>query len=437
MIGFQIKSFPPRATIEFGSELSAALLKSWENDIRCTMQRIFHLEGFGMREKFAGLVEEAERLNRLYRERIEESRRRYESAKRFEETDRVPIRVGVEGMSGWYLRGRYGLNMTRYFQDSQIQVIYQLKEKIDAFKELDDDRLEIDTTVGVTGGVVSHPSVIGCRIVFPEDDWPWVDVRYHPLNTPEKIDDFQIPEISNAGIMPQIVERYEKMKNLVGDLAEVTIYPGDGVPECPLQMAVYARGYNNLVRDMYTNPQLAHKLLRKMFNVGEAIHDFYRDFLRHELSGLFSEEERLYDNFLGHFSPSLLKKFVLPYYREWAEKYGWKNWTISSQSVLDPYVELMTEIPTDRIHYLTSSSNLKLFKETFMPRRVWIRVAYEASPMLNQTPTEIEKECKRIIDIMAPGGGFVMGTACLDWRTPEENIQTFTKASKKYGEYER
>jgi len=34
---------------------------------------------------------------------------------------------------------------------------------------------------------------------------------------------------------------------------------------------------------------------------------------------------------------------------------------------------------------------------------------------------------------MAPGGGFIMGTACLDWRTPEENIRAFIKASKKYG----
>jgi len=388
-----------------------------------------------VREKFARLVEEARILNRLYRERIEESRRRYESAKNSEETDRVPIRVSVEGMSGWYLRGRYGLNMALYFRDPEIQALYQLKEKIDAFKELDDDRLQIDTIVGVTGGVVSHPSVIGCRIVFPEDDWPWVDVRHHPLDTPEKIDDFQVPDIAKAGIMPQIVERYDKMRKLVGDLTEVTIYPGDGVPECPLQMAVCARGYNNFVRDMYTDPELAHKLLRKMCDVGEAIHEFYTGFLRQEPSELFSEEERLYDNFLGHFSPSLLRRFVLPYYWEWAEKYGWKNWTISSQCVLDPYIGLMTEIPTDRIHYLTSFSNLELFKQAFMPRHVWIRVAYEASLMLNQTPQEIEKECKRIIEIMAPGGGFIMGTACLDWRTPEENIRTFIRASKKYGEY--
>jgi len=186
---------------------------------------------------------------------------------------------------------------------------------------------------------------------------------------------------------------------------------------------------------MYTDPELAHKLMKKMCDVGEAIHDFYRDFLACELSQLFSEEERLYDNFLGHFSPFLLGKFVLPYYWDWAKKYGWKNWTISSQCNLDPYIEIMTEIPTDRIHYLTSFSNLKLFKETFTPRKVWIKVAYEASLMLNQTPADIEKDCNRIMEVMAPSGGFIMGTACLDWKTPEENIHTFIRASKKYGRY--
>jgi len=386
-----------------------------------------------LREKFRKLIDEAERLNGIHKDRIEESRTRYEAVRRFEEPDRVPIHVWVEGMSGWYLQGKYGLNMAEYFRSHELQAFYQLKERIDTFKELGDDRLEIDTLVGVEGGVVSHPSVIGCKIVFPENDWPWIDVRYHPLDTPEKIDDFRVPEISKAGIMPQLIERYEKMKKLVGDLTTVYLHVGNGDPERPLQMAVYARGYSNLIRDMYTDPQLVHKLLRKMADVGEAIHNFYRDLLGRDLSKC--EVVDLYDNFLGHFSPSLLRKFVLPYYREWAKKYGWKYWTISSQCNLDPYIEIMTEIPTKYISYLTSFSNLKLFKETFTPRRVLINVAYEASLMLNQTPAEIEKECKRIIEIMAPGSGFIMGTACLDWRTPEENIRTFIEVSKKNGKY--
>ena len=50
-------------------------------------------------------------------------------------------------------------------------------------------------------------------------------------------------------------------------------------------------------------------------------------------------------------------------------------------------------------------------------------------------PSLTEKECKRIMDIMAPGRGFTMGTACLDWRTPKENVHAFIKAAKKYGIY--
>jgi len=388
-----------------------------------------------LREKIKKLIEEAGKLNRIHRDRIEESRNRYEAVTKFEEPDRVPVHVWVEGMSGWYLQRKYALNMAQYFRSPELQAFYQLRERIDAFKELSDDRLEIDTLVGVEGGVVSHPSVIGCKIAFPENDWPWIDVRYHPLDTPEKIDDFEVPEISKARIMPQLLERYEKMKKLVGDLTTVYLHVGNGDPERPLQMAVYARGYNNLIRDMHTDPQLVHKLLRKMCDVGEAIHDFYRDLLGRDLSK--HEVVDLYDNFLGHFSPSLLRKFVLPYYWEWAKKYGWKYWTISSQCNLDPYVEIMTEIPTKSINYLPSSSNLKLFKETFMPRHVSINLAYEASPMLNQSPTKIKKDCKRIMEIMAPGNGFIMGTGCLDWRTPEENVHAFIEASKEYGKYKR
>jgi len=382
-----------------------------------------------MDERLKALVEEAESLNRLNKTRIEGSRRRLEAAMGYEGTDRIPVQVWVEGMSGWYLRGRYGLNMAEYFRNVELQALYQLKERIDAFKDIGDDRLEINTAVGVEGGVVSHPSVLGCRIVFPEDDWPWVDVRHHPLDTAEKIDDFQVPEISEAGIMPDIVNRYEAMMKFVGNLAEVTVNPGNGVPERPLQMAVYARGYNDLVRDMRTDPKLAHKLLGKMVEVGEAIHDFYDELLGTGPSQIGSVD--LYDNFLGHFSPSLIREFVLPRYSEWARKYGWGNWTLSSQCVLDPYLGIMEEVPTKCITYLTSSSDLKLFKEAFAPRRAWIKVAYESSPMLNNTPHEVEEECDRIIGVMSPGGGFIMGTACLDWRTPDRNIRTFVHTSKQ------
>ncbi|MGQ9513790.1 MAG: hypothetical protein ACUVTL_01865 [Thermoproteota archaeon] len=75
-------------------------------------------------------------------------------------------------MSGWYLKRKYKLNMEEYLRSNELQAFYQIRERIDAFKELNDDRLEIDTSVGVESGVVSHPSVIGCKIFFPEDDWP-------------------------------------------------------------------------------------------------------------------------------------------------------------------------------------------------------------------------------------------------------------------------
>jgi len=382
-----------------------------------------------MDDRLKRLVEEVEVLNRLHKARIDESRRRLDAAIGFEETSNVPVQVWVEGMSGWYLRGRYGLNMAEYFRNIELQALYQLKERADAFREIGDDRLEMSTTVGVEGGVVSHPSVLGCRIVYPEDDWPWVDVSYHPLDTAEKIDDFQVPEIAEVGIMPEIIERYEAMRKFVGNLAEVTVNPGDGVPERPLQMAVYARGYNNLVRDMHTDPKLTCKLLGKMVEVGEAIHDFYGELLG---SGPLQDGAvDLYDNFLGHFSPSIIREFILPHYREWAQKYGWKSWTLSSQCVLDPYVEIMAEVPTERITYLTSSSNIKLFKETFTPKRVWVKVAYESSLMLNNAPQIVEEECERIIETMSPGGGFIMGTACLDWRTPEQNIRALIRATRK------
>jgi len=76
-------------------------------------------------------------------------------------------------------------------------------------------------------------------------------------------------------------------------------------------MAVHARGYNDLIKDMYVDPKLAHKLIRKVSAQGEPFM-ISRDFPGQKLSRVRVVD--LYDSFLGHLLPFLLRELVLPYY---------------------------------------------------------------------------------------------------------------------------
>jgi MtaA/CmuA family methyltransferase len=52
------------------------------------------------------------------------------------------------------------------------------------------------------------------------------------------------------------------------------------------------------------------------------------------------------------------------------------------------------------------------------------------------TPAAIEAACREAIDIMAPGGGFILGPGCaLGTDTPSDNIHALVESAKKYGQY--
>lgn len=54
----------------------------------------------------------------------------------------------------------------------------------------------------------------------------------------------------------------------------------------------------------------------------------------------------------------------------------------------------------------------------------------------HSNPKVIEERCKEAIDILAPGGRFILGPGCaLGFNTPSENIDALINAAKDYGVY--
>ena len=56
--------------------------------------------------------------------------------------------------------------------------------------------------------------------------------------------------------------------------------------------------------------------------------------------------------------------------------------------------------------------------------------------MLNATPAQVEEKCKRLIDVAAPGGGFVLSTGDQCGRdTPHANLFKMVEVAETYGKY--
>jgi len=382
------------------------------------------------RDKIKGLVRKARELETEHKDRIHAARIRHEASWRSERPDRVPVGLGVDPVwSDWYYKRKYGIEIGRLWDNPKLLVECELRAWIDSFLDFDDDRtFVIPNAVGPLGGVFLHPSIVRCRTVFPEDDFPWIDLSYRVFDAKEKIDDFTTPDIQEAGLMPEILKRLETLDKIIGDIVDVRILGGDG---SPLQMAAYTRGISQLIRDMYEDPPIVHKLMRKMMDVYDKVNKYYEAAWQTPYRGE-DIEGRFYDNPLSYFSPRLVETFVLPHYKEYAGKCGWKNWSFETQDVMDPFIELFRTIPIRTISSLVSSSDLRLFKSVLGPKRVRFGV-FLAPGRLMLDRLGIEGDVKRIVNIMGHDGGWTFSSSEVDSAVPQENIQSFLSAAKKYG----
>lgn len=380
------------------------------------------------RDKVRRLLAEARSIERRNRERIELSKNRLAASGSFEKPDRVPVTVGLGPIwSNWYFR-KYGIRVGEYWRDPKLNVLLQLRIWIDSFKDFDDDRTYvIPNQVGPLGGVVLHPSIAGCRAILPEDDFAWIDLSYRYLDSKEKIDQYEVPDVARSGLMPETLLRLEEIEGLVGDLIDVRIQGGDGAP---LQMAAYTRGVRELIRDMYTDPPIVDKLMGKMIGVYDAIFRYYRDRWGYEYRG-GDVEGLFYDNPLSYFSPQLVGRFVLPHYRAYAERCGWRHWSFETQDVMDGFIDLLKGVPVKAIHNLVSNSDLRGFREAFLSRGVRFHVFMAPGTIL--TRAIIGRELKRVMGIMGREGGWTLSSGVLDSATSADSIQHFLKIARELG----
>ncbi len=60
---------------------------------------------------------------------------------------------------------------------------------------------------------------------------------------------------------------------------------------------------------------------------------------------------------------------------------------------------------------------------------------FDAALLDWSTPEKVRDECKRIIDICAPGGGFIFETSCGLGNCKRENVVAMFDTVREYGKY--
>lgn len=329
-----------------------------------------------------------------YRDRIEESRRRIEITSRFEEPDRVPIRIS-EG--GSYYCWLFGHDIGEYYQNVELQIEVQLKGLEWAYEELFDDRTGHGLRAEV--GPVGEALLWDCAIERPPGTSPWIVPCVHSLEEMERL---PAPDPASARGVKWALERRQRMAELARERG-VTLGVGGGVGIHPPLSAACALAPPHLVYEwMYTHPERIRRFFDKLLEAFFRLTDFN--------DRCFGVKERrsigLADDNSAFVSDEMYRDLVLPYNQAIYDRYGQEGRYLHADG------------PNDH-HFETYADILKL---TQMDIGGWSDIATAKRALAGKVVMSGGLNCKdlygdldaarpvieRAIRIGAPGGGYIL-----------------------------
>jgi len=326
-------------------------------------------------------------------ERIEGSIRRLESARYFEEPDRVPILIDVGApfyakVLGYTLRDYYrGLDICRHVQ---------VEGSKWAFRTLEDDRTGIidEDDAGPDIGAVAEGIVFDCSISLPDDDNPWLSPWIVPnIRSLDDIEALEVPD--PRGCVGRLREHYLKAFGRDIRVDEVTgIHP-------PCSAAGSLMGSERLYTYLYKYPDAMHKLFSKLLETFSSITDF-----NDERRGTTTNGIGLCDDHAGYLSEGMYRKFVLPYNKRIYERYGahWRSLHMDSRT--DHIAKILVEEYGIKDMDLGAAADITKIKEAF-DGKVIFNGNVDSRILVAGSIEQIEKATEHCIRSAARGGGYI------------------------------
>lgn len=130
------------------------------------------------------------------------------------------------------------------------------------------------------------------------------------------------------------------------------------------------------------------------------------------------------------------------------EKYYWKGLKKLMDAIIEndmiPYVfcegnydsrlEKLSEMPKGKVIYMFEKVDMKLAKK-ILGQTACICGNLSSSLMVFGKPEQVADECKKLLDICAPGGGFMMDVSIDLTNANPKNVEAMFETTRKYGKY--
>ncbi len=321
--------------------------------------------------------------------------------------DRIPCSVNVGNQAAKLL----GISSSDYVKSADRQV----EGILASYKEYG---------VEFLGPHANILATIGLKYVYPEDSTPYPE---EPLvKNYADLERLEIPDFRKATELQVFWETLEKVTEKIGDEVPISIGMSG-----PFSASAQLRGIEVFMRDLYQNPEFAHKILSFIL----------------ECTASFVKEVGKYNVKFGIFDPTSSSCLISPkQYRQFSLPYQTELVAVMKNAGDDyPMLHICgntTKIWKDMaatgagILSLDNIIDLEAAKKEVGDRVVLMGNVRPTDTMLFGTTKDVEENVKEcLIKAADSPKGFLLALGCgMPLNTPPENIHALVEANKKYGQ---
>lgn len=329
-----------------------------------------------------------------------------------------PDRVPVDLHNFMVTARRMGVqDFATFFRDGEAMA----EGQIESWRRFGHDVLIIEN------GTAALAAACGVEVVYQSGSAP---VAKEPaIRSLDEVDRLKIPDPYTDPLLSQLLKATRIVAREIGKEAFI-IGRGD---QGPFSLACEIRGMTQFMLDIALGEQedKIHQLL-----------DFCREVsYRYCLAQI---EQGAHATSIGDspsgpdlLSPRAYRKYAWPYVKRLADDLRAKG-VILAYHICGNATPIVADMVATGAHILEldQKADMRLSKATTQGKATILGPIDPSEVMAKGTPELVTEKCKEAIEILAPGGGFILGPGCaLPPSTPDENIDAMIAAARQYGTY--
>ena len=279
----------------------------------------------------------------------------------------------------------------------------------------------------VENGAAALVAACGVPVTFMEESAP---VAVDPaIRSLDEVDDLEVPDPVRDPLLSQLLKATRIVVNELADRAFIMGRADQG----PFSLVCELRGMDNFMMDLALEeePDKIHRPL---------------DFCRQVTTAyaLAQMDQGAHCTSIGEspsgpdlISPALYRKYAYPHVKRLMQDLKAKQAPVAYHICgnATPIIADMVSAGAAIVE-IDQKADMATCKAAAAGRTTLLGPVDPSGVLANGTPDLVREKCRQAIEILAPGGGFILGPGCaMPGATPDENIDVLIECAREYGRY--